>query len=226
MTFNYKTEFERYKRYYQNLGTSVAQPKTQAYTTAIFSFLAVSLFGWYAIRPTASTILFLQKEIADDQVVNQQMEDKISKLIASEATLEQYQNELPLLAEALPHDPAAVNLVAALRNLGMNAGASVSAISLAKVPLVSGAASSSAQTAGTALSTLPNQKIIDLPITIMATGNFASLKKFLTGITNLRRIISITSLDIAPDSAANANLTNTTDLPLHMVVRLTAHYLQ
>lgn len=223
MNSDNKSGFERYKRYYQNIGSSVSQPKTQAYTTAIFSFLAVSLFGWYAIRPTVETILFLQREIADNTVVNRQMEDKISKLIDVQTTIQQNQNNLPLLSEALPQDPAAVVVASALKNLAGNAGASVSAINLSNVPLVSGAATPSAQTAKSPLAILPNPKIMDIPITLNVSGTFSSLQNFLNSIVNLRRIITINAIDIAPNSQGGSGIG---EPELRLVVRLTAHYLQ
>ncbi len=223
MAFNYKTEIERYKRYYQNIGSSAGQPYTQAYTAAIFSFLAVSLFGWYAIRPTIETILFLQREITDNKAVSQQMEVKISKLIDAQAALQQYQKDLPLLAQALPQNPSAINVAAALKKLGNNTGATISAINLASTPLVSGAASQSGETNSTALSSLPNQKIIDIPITLTASGTYPNLQNFLNGIINLRRIITINSIDLAPNAQADVS---TSEIQLRIVLKLTAHYLE
>ena len=75
--FDYKKEYDRYKRYYLSMEPVLTKPVNQAYTAIIFSFLAVSLFGWYAIRPTVQTIVTLKREIADKTVLNKQMEDKI-----------------------------------------------------------------------------------------------------------------------------------------------------
>lgn len=222
MAINYKAEVERYKRYYKNIGEASGQPKTQAYTTAIFSFLAVSLFGWYAIRPTIVTILFLQREIADNKVVSQQMETKIGNLIEAQATLQQHQNDLPLLSQALPQDPAALRLANALKQLGNSSGASVSAINIAKVPLIGGVATPSARISTNPLSALQSYKIIDIPITLSVSGTYSKLENFLNGVINLRRIISINSIDITPQGGQPG----TSEIELSAALRLTAHYLQ
>lgn len=222
MAINYKSEVERYKRFYQNIGEASGQPKTQAYTTAIFSFLAVSLFGWYAIRPTIVTILFLQREIADNRAVSQQMEIKIGNLIEAQATLQQYQNDLPLLSQALPQDPSAIKVANTLEQLANSTGASISAINVIKVPLVSGVSTPSAQISSNPLSALHTYKIVDVPLTLSVSGTYSKLENFLTGIVNLRRIITINSIDITPQGGQ----TGTGEPELSAVLRLMTHYLQ
>ncbi len=58
-----KSELQRFRRYYQRLGPFLTKQKNSQSTAAIFSLLAVSLFGWYAVRPTVPTILSLRREI-------------------------------------------------------------------------------------------------------------------------------------------------------------------
>src|SRR3989338_2007521 len=117
MPFNYKTEIHRYKRYYQSIEQVANKPQARAYTTAIFSFLAVSLFGWYAIRPTLQTILYLRREIIDKTDISKKMEEKISNLIGAQATYQSVENQLPLLHAALPTNPQAVSLVQQIKKL-------------------------------------------------------------------------------------------------------------
>src|SRR5689334_1508190 len=84
----------RFKRFYQQLTPTLKKPKAQASTGAVFSFLAIALFALYAIRPTAQTIIYLRREIADKTVVNKQMEDKITALIEAQNTYESIQDRL------------------------------------------------------------------------------------------------------------------------------------
>jgi len=86
------------------------KPKMRASTTAVFSFLAISLFTWYAIRPTAQTIIFLRREISDKTALNEQMENKITALIESQDTYEKIKERLPIVQQALPPNPDGVIL--------------------------------------------------------------------------------------------------------------------
>jgi len=98
--FNYKQEYQRYKKYYLNLVPLLQQPVSRAYTTIIFSFLAISLFGWYAIRPTMQTIFELKREIADKTDLNQKMEEKISALIEAQAVYQDIETKIPVVTKS------------------------------------------------------------------------------------------------------------------------------
>lgn len=192
--FNYKQEYERYKKYYLSLEPILNKSTNRAYTSVIFSFLAVSLFGWYAIRPTMQTIFTLKREISDRTTVDKQMEDKLSALIEAQATFENIQNSLPVLSEALPKNSDPVQAAVQLRGLADETGISVKGLSVPSVDLVSQTVKSANPTTG---------KIVSVPLTITISGNYAQVKEFLTGITNLRRITQITGMTFAPKKFAS-----------------------
>lgn len=232
MPFNYKQELGRYKRYYQNIGTAVRQPKTNAYTAAIFSFLAISLFGWYAIRPTLSTIFLLRREIADNALVSQQMEEKITKLIEAQAVYHNVKNKLPILEQALPEDPEAAPVVKQLRNLAIASQASISGIIVSTVPLVGSdtvaAESAKDQTPPQSKKSTKNpamlgRKIASIPITVVLTGTYESLQTFLTGISEMRRIMTTETLSIIPEKEVETQ-SQPSGTILRLVLKLNAYY--
>lgn len=217
---------EHTSRYYQSITEFAQKPKTTIYTGAIFSFLAVSLFGWYAIRPTLQTILFLRREIADNKIVSKQMEEKISKLIEAHAVYQTMVPRLPYLAQALSDDPQAVYAVAQLKALTTQAGASVSAIMVAPVPLVAISEKSPIdEKVPSTNKVLPTKKDVFTVITMVATGTYDALMATLTGIVNLRRIFVVDTITFTPDKSP-AGQVPTSDVQLRMVVRLQAHYLK
>ena len=226
MAFNYKTEFQRYRKYYQSLEPVLAKPKSRAYTTIIFSFLAVSLFGWYAIRPTIQTILFLQREIRDKTELNKKMEDKIAALIESQAYYQQIEPLLPAINQALPTIPDAVPLLIQLRNLASASGTLVGAIQLPTVPLTGqaiGPAAKGAKSAGDAAGN--KQQIYDLSISVR--GAYPNVRAFLEGITRMRRIVSVDALAVLPmkaESEGSASAIPSGRL-LQLALRLKAYYL-
>ncbi len=222
MVFNYKTEMSRYRRYYQTLEHVAGKSKTNVYATAIFSFLVVSLFGWYAIRPTLQTILFLRRQIADDQVVNQKMEDKITTMIQAQSNYQTIQKDLPLLTEALPDDPDAIRVVASLRNLSQITQASISALSVSQVPLTPQAPSA---TASAITSSIPKKaKIADIPVSLSLSGSFSSVATFLDGVLSMRRILTVESINIKPDTSS-ATASSSASTTLRLVLKFNMHYL-
>lgn len=220
MPFNYKTELHRYKRYYQSIGEVAVKPQTRAYTTAIFSFLAISLFGWYAIRPTLQTILFLQKEIDDNKLVNMQMEEKIGKLIEAHATYQSVQSDLPYLTQALPPAPEVLTAIGQIRNIAAIRGASISAITSSGAPLLSKEQNAPNKT--TALKV--NRKVQSVPLSIIVIGTFDSLRGIIEDILSLRRIVTIETLNFTPNRESEQQLLFGS-VPLKLVMKVNAHYI-
>ncbi len=189
------------------------KPKMRASTTAVFSFLAISLFAWYAIRPTAQTIIFLRREIADKTVLNEQMENKITALIEAQATYETIKDRLSVIEQALPNNPDGVILARQLRNLAVVSGASISAIQIPSLPILGQEATPGAK--------LAQQKPMDqFPVSLVISGSYVSLKQFMDGLLTLRRITGIDAITIKP--ALRQGLAGDA---LQLTIRLQSYYL-
>lgn len=218
MPYNYKTEYERYKHYYQELTERVDKPKNRMYSTTVFSFLAVSLFGWYAIKPTVQTILFLRREIKDDQVISLQMEDKISALVEAQAAHQNVEPKLAFVDGALPSSPDVLSVVSQLRALADNTQASLSAVQVPTVPLLGKDAS---QSAAPAKSAPAAGNLGDYPLTVTLNGSFGSIQSFMNGLLSIRRAITIDTISILP-SKESPPAKNT---GLQLTLKLKAYYL-
>lgn len=202
----------RFKRYYHNLEPILKKPRMRATTAAVFSFLAASLFLWYAIRPTAQTIIYLQREIADKTLLNQQMEVKITSLIEAQTTYENIKSNLPLLEQALPHTPNAIILARELRNIANVSQATISALQIPGVPLTTDESTPGAK--------LTAQKPIEeFTITMVVLGPYQSIKAFLQNLLNLRRITSLDMVSIrqADDLKSPGNT-------LQLSIRIKSYY--
>lgn len=203
----------QFHRYYQKLSPVLKKPKMRASTTAVFSFLAISLFAWYAIRPTAQTIIFLRREIADKTVLNEQMENKITALIEAQATYETIKDRLSVIEQALPNNPDGVILARQLRNLAVVSGASISAIQIPSLPILGQEATPGAK--------LAQQKPMDqFPVSLVISGSYVSLKQFMDGLLTLRRITGIDAITIKP--ALRQGLAGDA---LQLTIRLQSYYL-
>ena len=205
----------QFHRYYQRLQPIIKKPKNRATTTAVFSFLAVALFVLYAIRPTAQTIIYLKREIADKTVLNQKMEDKITALIEAQTKFEEIQNKVSVVDEALPKNPDAVTLARQLRNLADISGASISALQISSLPIIGGEATLGAKLAAS------NTKQIEFPINMTISGSYAALKAFLNGLLSMRRITTIDMMSFKHSTGIN-----TDPNALQLTTRLKSYYTQ
>jgi len=221
MTSTTTSNSERYRRYYRAIEPILQEPKNRVYTTAIFSFLAISLFSWYAIRPTIQTILLLRKEIAEKTIVNSKMEQKIGSLIEAQAAYEVIRPKLYLSVEAMPNDPEAINIVTQLRNLGTVSGVTSTApprIQVASVPLLGSDSTPSASMKSA------TKKQGEFPVTVILVSPYPSLKSFIDGITNMRRILVIESIAISePQEEGGVKILPGSKM-LRAVLKLTAYY--
>ncbi|MBI4065150.1 type 4a pilus biogenesis protein PilO [Candidatus Gottesmanbacteria bacterium] len=226
---DYKSEFERYKRYYLSLETSVKKPAYRSYTAAIFSFLAISLFSWYAILPTLRTILYLRREISDDKKVSAQMEEKISALIEAQEVYQSISPRLPVLLEALPESPEAVSLVSQLKNLATFSEASLSGVqvgsymlnSLEKEPIneTSEVTTKTVEKTPKSTAITPKQPQHTLSVSLSLSGSYKSIESYVTGLMNMRRIVTIESIKIEPKTEGERS-----DAPLKLALRLVTYY--
>lgn len=233
MAFDYKSEINRYKKYYQSVEPVFLSPKNRAYTTIIFSFLAVSLFGWYAIKPTVQTILYLRREIKDKTQVNQKMEEKINALIEGQANYEAVQEQISYIGQALPNNPEIVSIVRQLKNLTNLSQASLSAIQTSNLPITEPESTEKIQTNSenpdNPVITNPKgkdlkNKLIEVPITVTHSGSYTAFKTFIEGLISMRRIISIGDISIAPDTdTANQGEADANSLQFNL--RLKTFYL-
>ena len=224
MPFNYKTELERYRRYYQSLEPILKKPKSQSYTAVIFSFLVVSLFGLYAIRPTIQTILTLKREIQDKTELSQKMEDKIAALIEAQATYSQIEQSLPLIDQALPHDPHAIPIIIQIRNLATTSNVALATIQLPPVPLLGLDATMAAKSKTTSELKKPQS----FEFTISVIGPYTAIQTFLTGLADMRRIVTIESMAIANEKAEQQSASVSSNLAgrqLELTLNLLSYYL-
>lgn len=203
---------KQFERYYQKLQPALKKPRMRASTTAVFSFLAMALFAWYAIRPTAQTIIYLRREIADKTALNEQMENKITALIDAQATYETIEDRLTALTQALPEDPDAVILARQLRNLANISGASISALQIPSLPLLGTEATPGAKLA-------PPKALEEFPVSLTLTGEYQAIKAFIDGLLTLRRITTLSSVAVrlSGDALRRSN-------ELQAIIKLVSYY--
>lgn len=192
-----------FRKYYRPLEPILQKPKNRVYTATVLSFLTVSLFIWYAIRPTIQTILSLRREIRDSTAVNEQMETKIAALVEAQATYQDIVPRLGLIKEAVPETPDMVNLMVQLRNLANSVDATMSAANVVSIPLtIEKTKSVSIAQPSPSPSPVPGTQKQDKnatsPVTVTIQGSYESMKQFIQGVYAMRRIVTIVDITMLP----------------------------
>lgn len=164
--------------------------KVRVYTEIVFSLLAVSFFLFFAIKPTLLTITELIKTIQDQEVVVNQLQNKINALGAAQSEYNLISNDLYLVDEALPKNSQVSTLVKQIEVLALQSGVFLGSMKFDPVAL---------KEAGAGLK--------EVNFSLAATGDYQNLKSFLHLVNSLRRVINIETFSFKIKGAESQVLT-------------------
>lgn len=216
MIFDYKKEYQRYKKYYTTVEPFIKSSRFRGYFSAIATLLALSIFGYFAIRPTLLTIFSLNKQITDSRLVNQKLQEKINNLAIAQEKLTTMQDRIYLIDNVLPPDNEFTQIIKSLEKLAVENKATVSGISFPSVK-ISELKTKIAQTEEqkqkfsalkflfpdmqtTPLQT-PAQKIESLQkinFNFNITGSYQNVLNFFSAFIKEPRIVKINTVSITP----------------------------
>lgn len=175
----------RYKKYY-DLVSSVPQKlksaRAKAVTMLIFSLMALSFFGVFAINPTLTTITELQKKVQDAELVDRKLTAKITNLSLLQKAYPSIEGDIPTVYDALPQTARAANLLGKIKALAENQNISLTGIQIQKVKLTSDTESSGA--------------VEPFSITMSGTGTYEDISTFLRNLYTFDRIVTVDELTI------------------------------
>lgn len=191
-TFDWQTEYHRYRRYFTDLGRFYQMKKPRVYTGIILSILTVIFFVIFAIKPTLTTITQLIKQTKDQRLVATELEKKISSLSQAQNEYLTIESDLYLVDEALPQDPQVPLLIKQLETLAYQSGVGISRLRLNEVELKK-------------TGSLKTEKQ-PLSFSFTAFGNYANLKNFLSSLSTLRRIILVESFSFQKGTGEKSGL--------------------
>lgn len=172
---------KRYFRYYTYIKPIFKIKALQLYGSYTLTIIATAFFIYFAIKPTIETILVLQKELADSELVLAQITQKSEDIALASKN---YALLDPLVKQkitaAIPDQPEIKSLVLNLEKSAISASASISAIQFEPITI-----SPSSETASTSAT---------IAFNFNTEGNYEALLEVLDGLMRSPRIISIDNL--------------------------------
>ena len=97
-----KAKYDPYKEYLSKSKDFYQKAVLKASTNLILTFAVISVFAFFAIKPTLVTITKLNKELEESKMVNRKLEKKIKDLEQARIFYSQAEPDLPLVDLALP----------------------------------------------------------------------------------------------------------------------------
>ncbi|MBL7159796.1 type 4a pilus biogenesis protein PilO [Candidatus Microgenomates bacterium] len=146
----------------------------------ILSFLTMSFFGIFAIKPTLQTITQLRREITDSQLVNDALEQKIITQSQLKEEFKKIEKDLPLISKALPSEPSFSFFLQDLEDLAQETETTVSGVKINSVDLTKKETKSS----------------ISVSSSFALSGDYSACKNFLERLLNNSRLYTVDRFEI------------------------------
>lgn len=150
----------------------------------VLTFCALSFFGFFAIKPTVSTILKLQKEISDNQFVLDQMETKIDNLTTLRKQYFNLQSDLSIVNSAITIQPDVHLLFAQIQSIAQASSITIKKLQNSEVEILRNVKSA-------------NKNYYSYSFTIAGSGSFENISKFMQILTNMERVVNIDVFSIS-----------------------------
>lgn len=180
--FQYAQFQQAYKKFQRKI--DLKNKKTASYFTITFTFIVLSFFGIFAIKPTLTTATSLIKNVDDLKKINIDYENKISSLIAAQAEYEKIRDDLPLIESAMPNNANFSKLAKTLERFAYQENIYISQLQIDSVPISTPSS---------------KNKMEQYGFGIVVSGEYSSLTSFISHLINWRRIVTIKTLDFTQE---------------------------
>jgi Tfp pilus assembly protein PilO len=164
----------------------------QKFFGIILTLCAIAFFGFFAIKPTVSTILKLQKEFKDNQFVLNQLEIKIKNLTDLRKQYFILQNDIPTITNAITVRPDVHLLFAQIQSIAQTSNIAIEKLQNFEVEVVRNDKSAS-------------KNYYSYSFTVGGSGSFENISRFVKALTNMERVINVEIFSINNITDQNNN---------------------
>lgn len=170
---------EQYEKYL-DLIPDLKKEKAQKYITIVLTLVTATILGLFAINPTFSTIANLQKQIDDNNFVQQKLQQKINDLALLQNKYNNLQTDLPLVYNAVPKTTEISLFIADAQAVAKDSSLSITSLQTSEINLSN--------------STL---KESSFDFTLTANGSYSNMANFLDEISHFQRVVAIKDIIIS-----------------------------
>ena len=168
------------KKKYMDIFPKLKDARIQKVTEISLTFIAIPIFGIFAISPTLITIAELRRKLADNQVVYSRLREKNVNLNTLQTNYLKIKNDLPMIFSAVPQSQKPILFMAELQGLAKKYSISLNGIDVSKIDYFGPAKYSSDSFA----------------FSLSGSGSHQDALSFITAITNFQRVTTIDSVAI------------------------------
>lgn len=180
---NYSLSASRYQHYYRQLWKFYEKPSVKVSLALLLTVFTILIFAVFAIRPTLTTIAELVREIDDQKIVLEKMEEKAAALASAQQAFIRERESIVLLNEAIPAELEVQSLIEFIEATATSHKLPLSNLSLREVvyeKLV-----------------YDEDTLVEIPFTISTEADYEVLHAFLTDLLRLPRYIVLDSMSFS-----------------------------
>lgn len=193
MGTGWKTDYARYRGYFQNaITTAQKKQDVKMFLEILLTLSAIIIFVTLALRPTLITISELVKDIDSKQEVVDQMDVKLDNLRQAQTLLDQEARRIALLDTAVPTQPDPDKFAVQVEGASAYNQTQLMGLSIDELVLLGDERKRSRSQQE---DTLP-QGANSLIFSFNNQGEFAGLQNLISYLENMRRPIQIDTLNI------------------------------
>lgn len=165
------------------------EKSAQAFLMLVLTLIALILFGVFAITPTISTIIELQKQIQDSKKVYQGLEEKRANFSSLYEQYGQIQNDLTYVFNAIPQTPQTSAFIGKINSMTSNMNVKIQQLQTSPVEILPPSNNPDTYTS------------FDFNLDVIGSDN--AVFNFLSGLGNFDRIMTIDSLSVNKNSQSS-----------------------
>lgn len=186
------------KKYFENLSISkyreyikllpsMKKESTKAITMLIFTFIALSFLGLFAINPTLATIIELHKKLTESEFVHEQLTTKMNNLSSLQQQYNSLTEDLTFVSDAIPQNANVPTAIGQIEQLARQSNITITSLSIASVTLSDPKHPQDVK------------KDSSFIFSLKAEGTYQDMLTFAKALTNFDRIVTIESLSFIKD---------------------------
>lgn len=174
-------EINKIKKEFYVLVKEQGKQKIITYLYFIFSLAAVTIFGFFAIAPTLSTISDLHKEKDDGEFTLKQLKTKVQSLQKLSSQYQLLESDLDKLYEAIPTSPKIPELIRKIEFIANKHNLVIQSLTTGPIELYP--------------TTRTGTQLFSYTVNISTVGTESSINAFTQEVINFDRMLSIERLN-------------------------------
>lgn len=204
---NYRERYARYSRYFSQLKDNYAKnQQVRESVELLLTFLTISFFIVFALRPTINTITELLANVNSQKEIAQKLDAKLGNLTQARANYNREEKRLFLIEQSLPENPSPDLYLRQIEGLVGTHNLTLKSFNVGET-LIWGIAPKSIQEEDERKQKIPGVR--GASVAFAVTGSFENISAFLDNLENLRQTLMVDNFSMGISKSLDSGITLT-----------------